>query len=533
MVEKLSLDQALLEKNLAKARSELKKPRFVLYDTLTRREPSNVPTEEISASCASIEKLWGVYDTLKQTLDSNSYLSANFSTRERFVNLYAIYAGAIEAQHHISRYASDSGRTFVFTKKPDFSHGPFGVLNDLVNAYIENIKSVVGGKQVADYTKSFLSSLIKIVEGESKREEFSELNAQAREFFIQLDGVTINGFSYVLKSPQVTSLKKETFEDIVGNEDMIRVLKICMQNLILYDPRTKKNVKRDSFPKTFLFWGGTGTGKSATLRAALNYGLELAQKHSKPLFIRPLNSADFKTEFYSQSASNIKKLREEIEKGEAIIFSYSDDMDTVFFSRDELRNHPEDKSNLGTLMDMLDGVMTVDLGNFAYAAITNQPISGVDFALTRRLQENMYEVRGAQTPEQFAKLFKIKLRQGIQDGYIKVKEWEKLGRLCKEFGFHGGDVKNISRNVMNYALDSELPDKVFGNIPEEEKRKIIYSLMKPVDDSLLEQTIQRYCQDLEKQKEMEFRSAIEAEKKRMRIYNIALEEYQKENGRRR
>lgn len=532
MVEKLSLDQRILEKNLAKARTELKKPRFRLYDTLLRREPSNVPTEEVSASCASIEKLLGVYNTVRQTLDSNSHLSANYSTRENFVNLYALYAGAVEAQHHISRYANDSVKTFVFTKKPDFNQGSFGMLDDLVNAYMGSIKSAVGGKQVADYTNSFLSSLVQIIENESKREDFSELNSQVKEFFIQLDGVTINGFSYMLKSPEILTFGEETFNDIVGNEDMIQVLRTCMDNLMLYDPRTKKNIMvKRGFPNTSLFWGDTGTGKTVTLRAALNYGLDLAQKHGKPFFIRPLNSSDFKTEFYSQSAQNIKKLKEEVGKGQGIYFSYTDDLDTVFFSRDELRNRPEDKSNLGELMQMLDGVMTIDLGNFAYAAITNRPVSGADFALVRRLQENPYEVRGAQTPDDFARLFQIKLRDGVQSGFVKVKNWKRLGQLCVEKGFHGGDVKNISRNIMNYARDFEMPDEVHGNIPDKKKLKIIDSLLKPVNGSLLEETIQRYHQNLQRQKEEEFRIAVEAEKTRMRISQTALEEYKRENAR--
>ncbi len=530
MVEKLSLDETLLEENLAKARAELKKPRFRLYDKLIAKEPSNVPTEEISASTSAIERLLSIYNTVLQTFKTNGHLSANYATRDHFLNLYAIYAGAVEAQHHISRYTDGSEKTFVFRNKVDFSQGRFTILDDLVNVYLDSIQSVSGSTQVADYTNAFLTSLIQVIENESKIEEFSDLNEQAKQFFIQLDGVTINGFSYMLKAPEIGSFGKTNFSDIVGNEEMITPLKRFVDVLMHYDPRTKRNpyAERYGVTNTFLFWGGTGVGKTTTLRAVINYAVEQANKLGKPFFVRPVNSSDFKTEFYAQSANNIRKLRDEILKGEAIYLSYTDDIDTVFFSRDELEKRPEDKAVLGEIMATLDQLVEMAENYFGYVALTNMPVSGVDFAMARRLQENQSEVKGAHTPKQFAELFKIKLRQGLKVGYVRVKDWDRFGGMCVEYGFHGGDVKNISKSLISYANDFEMPVEVYSGISEEQKYKIIDSLIRHVDDSVVERTMMQYHEERERQKQSESRMAVESEKSRLRILNTAMEEYQNE-----
>jgi len=140
------------------------------------------------------------------------------------------------------------------------------------------------------------------------------------------------------------------------------------------------------------------------------------------------------------------------------------------------------------MLNLLEGVETVNLGNYIIISTTN---TFLEPALEQRLSECVLEAKGPETPEHYKRLVKISFK-----GLEKFVDSETLGEILFSKKFSGRDVKNIcktiSQQIMNmeitpeiYSLDSArqklLLEKSFRNVSESDAVMIIdgYEKMKP------------------------------------------------------
>ncbi len=359
------------------------------------------------------------------------------------------------------------------------------------------------------------------------------------------DGVSVSGFTLQIEDPESVAVSGETFEQMVGNREMKTSLLGVADKILLYDTRTRRNPAKElgDFARTILLYGRPGTGKTMAISALIHELTARAKKLDKP-FRAVLIGSDVKDKYFGESVKNLKRKLSELERGDRICLVAIEDIDLMLASRDDVNVNAADKDLLHELMNSLEGVASRDLGNAAIVATTND-IKGIEGALAERLQENPLEVRGPETAEDFAALFRIKLRRGFAPedggvgGYIRVPDkgsrrnpgWREIGQACLEYGFTGRPVKNICKRLMTVAGEFRMPEEVYA-LEGDQCVERLRSLYRPIDGAAVLAEVERYrthSQAHEKaMREERIRSRKESLINELRASRLAQEELRKE-----
>jgi hypothetical protein len=115
------------------------------------------------------------------------------------------------------------------------------------------------------------------------------------------------------------------------------------------------------------------------------------------------------------------------------------------------------------------------------------------------------EVRGPETAEDFAALFRIKLRRGLPEseggvgGYVRVPDkgsrrkpgWREIGEACLAYGFTGRPVKNICKRLMTVAGEFRMPEEVYG-LEGDQCLERLRGLYRPIDGGVVMAEVERY-----------------------------------------
>lgn len=319
------------------------------------------------------------------------------------------------------------------------------------------------------------------------------------------DGVSVSGFTLQAEDPETVTVSGDTFEQMVGNRELKAALRGVADKILLYDPRTRRNPARElgDFARTILLYGRPGTGKTMAIGALINELTGRAGQLGKP-FRAVLIGSDVKDKYFGESVKNLKRKLSELQRGDRICLVAIEDIDLMLASRDDINVNAADKDLLHELMNSLEGVASRDLGNAVIVATTND-IKGIEGALAERLQENPLEVRGPETAEDFAELFRIKLRRGLPEdqggagGYVRVAEkgsrrkpgWREIGEACLAFGFTGRPVKNICKRLMTVAGEFPMPEDVYG-LEGDACVERLRPLYRPIDGAAVMAEVERY-----------------------------------------
>lgn len=344
-----------------------------------------------------------------------------------------------------------------------------------VDAKFDNSQNIIrDGTDLLSISKEIFETLNE--KCQKRKEDYPGLVTKIRGLNFELFGKTVEPFTTIAKT--VMDVPETTFEDIVGNTQLISMLKTLGDNILAYDPKTKKNPILDvfDFSTTILLYGDPGTGKTATLQAFLNYLQTKAGTYKKT--VKHVNIGnDIKSKYFGDSVQNLKSKLEEATRGDSICVVTIEDIDAIFSAREELKDRPEEKAILQELMNILEGIASKKLGNFILIATSNRP-ANLDDALGERLKENQLEVTGPETAQDYTGLFQIKMKKGIKNSYVEVdgESWKKIGETClsykKDYQFSGRAIKNITKKLMTNASMFQKPEEIYTLSHEEAVEKL-------------------------------------------------------------
>ncbi|MFH1637852.1 MAG: ATP-binding protein [Candidatus Woesearchaeota archaeon] len=443
-----------------------------------------------------------------------------------FVNLAALYTGAAIGKLAMNEVVTELKEQQEYDKSIEYGfHGMDSdkTLTAIIETFRTSMYGAEGEEPLVNNPEKF-ASLVDVCFGTlvekciEMKDDYDKLKDRVDGLTFELYGKDIKLFSPLERAVEFKSDVK--FDDIVGNEELKQELKKVGKFLCAYDTKTKCNPLAEKFdmPSRALLYGRPGTGKTMSLQAFVGYMQEECQKKGKPFkFINIGN--DIKSKYFGESVQKLKSMLGEAMRGDTICIVTIEDIDGIFAAREELNDRPEEKAILQELMNTLEGVATKNLGNFMLIATTNRP-ANLDGALGERLREAQYEVKGPETSEQFSKVFQLKMKKAIDNGYCKLpkKSWDKIGKLCHEYmskyEFSGRGIKNVSKNLMLQAAPKDIPDEIY-EMPPEKMKEAVEKLATSITEKALIAGIDLYKNEGIKQEEIRQR-----EKKRHMIDSI-------------
>lgn len=520
MAEMVQVDPELVKQMTGFCRRNvLQRPVYNFYAELARRDSPLSPgvlSPDASTAVNSYEHFLGTAAAFKDSIKKNGLLSGSYSVKDEFVELFSFFVGAAAGMSLVDKVKKIENPHPVSGKHTiNFGKGETSVLDDLVTTYLNGTSRAQSGETLLSQTKDYYQWILNQGIEQHKEQKFADLIKQAEAAHIKVNGIVINGFQYRSFDKMQTTPAAYRREDYVGNTELLDTLGRALVELLDYDFKQKKNPNMElgGFQQTMTVWGEGGMGKSMGIAIALNEAKEKANRAGVPFFVRELRG--FKSEYYAKSAQNLREIFEDIRKGDAIYAIVAEDIDTIFYAREELKNRPEDKEVLGELMNQLEGMTSNTLGNYVFIATSNHPLQG-DGPLMDRLRQCQIHVKGPQSAEEYANVFKAKLRDGVNAKYITVKNWDAIGKYAQNCKFSNRDIRNICLDVLSLTKNYKRPDN-FHTMGYAEKVAYLRSNRRQCNDEGIIQVITAYEQGVHEQRQKEFEAEVAGELHRFSV----------------
>lgn len=316
-------------------------------------------------------------------------------------------------------------------------------------------------------------------------------------------------------SDEPTGLLHVGVEDVVGNEEMIRIGKRLVRDVAGFDLTRGENPKKVRNQIMFAL-GTPGCGKTVTAHALLNDFLAICAKAGLPAQARVIRRTDWASSYQNASASRLLEIfKTEVFEAPGVAGVYWPDIDTAFAARGDADIRNEEKANLATLFGILDG--TIGPKNGRWFLICDANNMNMDEAMTSRLNQTPLKVLGPTTPEHFVKLLRdIKLKGRTPWLPLSDAEWLDVGALCVSTGLSGRSADAIAGRVLTEIEDFEEPESYF-TLPFEEKQKMIAQLSRKVDAARLKALISEHVRF-----EKDSQTASDQERFKRRVEEIHL-----------
>lgn len=479
-------------------RDELEEGRTRLDDL--KYIPNTKEAAVVEAFTDSAAVYYAMRDEMESYLLSKSSRRGRNSlteTEERFVNLFSLYGGCVEALSHLERHINPDDVHEFFSVQNEYreiwgsgnamfqledSKGKVleGYLDEYINRFVYQLGVVLNGGLIhkpikkrdttpegnlSGMTYNFFMSLLGYLIDEKEKEEYEELVEEVA-FPFGLHRETINGFSYDPSGFKEVKLKLDVdFKDIVGNQEAIDFLKHTLQRKFLYDPATRKNLYEEDIgvlPKTGLLYAGPGTGKTMLIKAAIKYGYELSELTGIP-FTPVIISQDFKTEFYGQSSRRLTTLFRKGTKPTGVGLIITEDIDGLVKNRsdNDASSGQAEENVLHTMLNLYEGVESEDYGNWLGISSSNRS-HDVDKALAGRAGITKIHCPGATTLAELKQLNLNLTKLGRTNKYLEVsgKEWDEIAQACKDNGYNGRQIRNAAYSLLAEVGNYLLPDEI-------------------------------------------------------------------------
>ncbi|MBI1969183.1 AAA family ATPase [Candidatus Woesearchaeota archaeon] len=450
----VSIQQSKLEGFMAYYRKELERPRYDLYRKIQAKEKKPIASVASSKACSALEQFLGAYRAVKEVLMQEGIPS------EVFQHAYAVYLAVLYVTHALQIPASAK----PIPMQINFQQTQYALLDSLLLFFVQQLPE----KGMEDFVAAYFSGLREATGNVLQSPNHQQVRERIAQCKIQLDGIAFHGFTLLnRKEEQPVSYQDLSLDDVVGNHEAKKALRESLEHVLSYKAAERKNAVQEifGFPQKFLLEGREGTGKTTLLKALACYGRKVAEQHGLDFRVLHIDNS-FKNEYYGVSARNLKQQLQEVFSGDAIYLVTMEDIDTIFFSREELKHQTEDKAVLGELLNLLEGIASSNLGNYILVATTNNPLSQ-DRAVYSRLLEQPLHASGPETEEDYIALFQQKLKL---DTKISPADWQEVGTECTKNHFSGRDIRNIALQILSGAMQEREKPKEWYTLSVEQQR---------------------------------------------------------------
>jgi DNA polymerase III delta prime subunit len=288
-----------------------------------------------------------------------------------------------------------------------------------------------------------------------------------------------------------TDLLPVTFEDIVGNQELVKAGKRLARDIAGFDVKTGKNPKKVRNQVLFVL-GTPGCGKTVTAHAIGRYFLQLCEKAQLPARMRVIRRTDWASAYQNQSANSLLEIfKQEVFNAPGVCGVYWPDIDTAFAARSDAEIRQEEKVILSTIFGILDG--TIGPKNGRWFMICDANNMNMDEATISRISQNPIRALGPVSAADFIKLFRdIKLRGKGPWLPVTDSEWMAIGDKCVAEKLSGRSVDHLAGRGLTEIEDFEEPEDYFS-LSFEDKQKMIAELSRPIAAQRIHTLIEEYC----------------------------------------
>jgi len=529
----IPIDDTTLERGVAYAKKYFKGTR--IEDLANKYSKKSIEQKnDVNLAIDAFTKFCGSYMALRHTLNESGMF--NESTEEvytqNFLNIPSGFGASLTGLNYLNTHEptleeSVSGKKYF----GDFEFKSGGgnannriksFFDEMINTYWNGVNKVQNGRDVLQLTKDFFAKLKE--DSLKAKERYPSHSKIVNDYTIKVDGIMMEGFKEIPThaAPKIIEITDDQPEiNVVGNQSAKDTLDNSFTGLLKYNSQTKKNVveERYGYPRTILLYGPPGTGKTTTIKSKLQQFGKKAEKYGKRLFYQDITNC-FKSEYMNKSSNNLKEIFETAKKSDACYVFSCDDLDTIFFSRGELKNRPDEKANLEVLMHFLERSNLDEYKNFVFVGTTNHR-ELLDDAMLSRLGTQVL-VEGPQTANDYSQLFQDKLKSGIDVGYVQVDDWEAVGQECTNFGLVGRDIAKICESIAGEKNKEGIPEEILG-LSDKETIQLMDSQLcsNPIMDAYLMDKIVEKSQQKASSKEEKFANDVAGEVYRRKIETTA------------
>ena len=402
-----------------------------------------ITAPEVAKTVEALRQGLGLYYEMYAVLeDKVKATNTGISPQEKdaFLTSYSMFAASSFIENKLELLIADKkpidvdkNQEFRFDKTKD------DVLNGVLARYYSTIsigkrgKILKEGVDLARASTSFFN-VLKSAALEKKATFNPKLVDLVKDDqFRIMDEFTVNGF----ETSHEDRTKTETIEfvrvlpyQVAGNVLAKRELLRDEDRLFLFDLSAKKNpiVDIGGLSPSVLLVGLPGTGKTKIFRMEATRGLmrceqvnEICWKKKNLLmkYMQVIIDQGVKSEFYSMTGRNVQEKLSITRRPDGIYKVIVDDMDLLAkMSRDNTGGGSSDNDMLNVLMQHLDGIKTVQIGNTQLLAATNDPM-GLDPALRQRFIAR-YEVEGPIEWYDFADILTDEFEKELKAGVLSI-----------------------------------------------------------------------------------------------------------------
>ncbi|MBI4139864.1 AAA family ATPase [Candidatus Woesearchaeota archaeon] len=403
---------------------------------LTRPSRSAVVVAEV------LEKTIGVYFTICDTLISNGHLDRNNPADIEFLNMFALYGGALSGLEELcsadgSIQSSGVAQVRLNFRDPNF----YDQFLDTFLVGIREDKTVSSGDRLLAVTKGYLEKTVEaVLEG---KDRFPGLVERVNDVNLQIDGITLQGFDR--RDDKDRALFSVDFSDLVAVESVVGQLKKNVGNLFAYIKSGDRSFAR-KVSNIVLLYGPSGTGKSSLVNAVGKYMTTFSETVGVPLKFRKISS-DLKSKWMGESTKNLKDAVQEVSRYGGVGFLWTDEADMLFTNAVDGDSTAE-KAFLSEAMQLMDGVEKT-VPNYFWVMTTNNE-KNFYLPLRRRIKAQ-YLVEGPVRADDHAKLFWMLTHDVREQGLVQYSQEQlrDVGLLCESFGFHGRETSNLANRVVS------------------------------------------------------------------------------------
>ncbi|MDD5192040.1 MAG: AAA family ATPase [Candidatus Nanoarchaeia archaeon] len=420
-----------------------------------------------------------MYDTLQNRI-AKEKIDGNIPESEKraFLGAYSVFAASSFIENRLNKNLKEDAMEYPVSK--DFSFDFSQTQNDVANDFLALLYSITAFRKDNDLLKGgsdLISSSIEYFRfmknhAVSKKSSFNKklVDLVSGTEFRVMDEVTISGFEARLEekaSEKIEFVKVQPYQvagNVLAKQEMFR----DMDRMPLFDLIAKKNpiMELGGLPPSVLYDGLPGTGKTKLFKAGLTRLDQRVQqlnefwkrKNMNLKWTQVIIDQGVKSEYYSLTGRQTKERLAVTRRPDGLYVAVLDDIDLVAKMSRDTTGGGSDNDLLFSLMQYLDGLNTVLIGNTQMWAATNDAAS-MDPALRQRFIAR-YSVDGPQEWYDFSDILSDEFTKELGLGIIAIPS----GKGYTPYEMRKGQSVYGTASKDNKSLVETIKSKITGGI---------------------------------------------------------------------